>query len=188
VFTKRQLLFHMLAEVEVLFSRMGDPLPWRRRELRAFGAVYGSRLWIGRHLFIRWPGRMTFGERLSFGQYTQLYTYAPITIGDDFTSASNLTINTGTHDSLTLVPCAEPVRIGSRVWCGAHVTILSGVTIGSDVVVGAGSLVTGDLPDNCLAAGVPARVVRSLDRSGLDALWTWDGDHRLPLDHTPGPR
>jgi acetyltransferase-like isoleucine patch superfamily enzyme len=56
----------------------------------------------------------------------------------------------------------EPVRIGARCWIGANVHVLRGVTIGDDVVVGAGSVVTRDLPSRVLAAGVPARVIRPI--------------------------
>ena len=56
----------------------------------------------------------------------------------------------------------EPVRIGDRVWLGAGVMVLRGVSIGSDVVVGAGSIVTRDLPSQVLALGSPARPVREL--------------------------
>lgn len=56
----------------------------------------------------------------------------------------------------------EPVRIGDRVWIGADSLVLRGVTIGDDVVVAAGSVVTADLPPRCLAAGAPARPIREL--------------------------
>lgn len=60
-----------------------------------------------------------------------------------------------------------PVRIGERVWLGADVIVLRGVTIGDDTVVGAGSVVTRDLPARVLAAGVPASVLRPIaDRTG----------------------
>lgn len=55
------------------------------------------------------------------------------------------------------------IKIGDDVWLGGNVTILPGVTIGNNVVVGAGAVVTKDIPDNCLAMGVPARVVRKLE-------------------------
>jgi len=56
----------------------------------------------------------------------------------------------------------DPVEIGDRVWIGANVLVLRGVTIGDDVVVGAGSIVTRDLPSRCLALGAPARPVRDI--------------------------
>ena len=57
---------------------------------------------------------------------------------------------------------AEPVRIGDDVWLGGNVTVLPGVTIGNNVVVGAGAVVTRDVPDNCVVCGVPARMVKQI--------------------------
>jgi maltose O-acetyltransferase len=56
----------------------------------------------------------------------------------------------------------EPVRIGARVWIGSDVTILRGVTIGDDTVVGSQSLVTRDLPSRVIAVGSPAKPLRSI--------------------------
>lgn len=58
-----------------------------------------------------------------------------------------------------------PVTIGNDVWIGGNCTILPGVTIGNNVVVAAGAVVTKDVPDNCLVAGVPAKVIRKLDNN-----------------------
>lgn len=55
---------------------------------------------------------------------------------------------------------APPIRIGNHVWIGANVVILPGVRIGSNVIIGAGAVVTGDIPDNSVAAGNPCRVIR----------------------------
>ena len=57
---------------------------------------------------------------------------------------------------------AEPITIGDNVWLGGGVIVCPGVTIGADTVVGAGSVVTGDLPPRVLAVGSPARVIREL--------------------------
>ena len=57
---------------------------------------------------------------------------------------------------------AKPVVIGDECWFGANVTVCPGVTIGNGCVIGAGSVVTKDVPDNCFAAGVPARVIRKI--------------------------
>lgn len=56
-----------------------------------------------------------------------------------------------------------PVRIGKNCWLGAGVTVLPGVTIGDNTVVGAGSLVTRDLPANVVAVGSPCRVIRPIN-------------------------
>jgi acetyltransferase-like isoleucine patch superfamily enzyme len=79
-------------------------------------------------------------------------------------SAPGLVINAGGHDVLTMKATSAPVRIGNRVWCGVNVTILAGVTIGDDVVVAAGAVVTRDVPSGSVVGGVPARLIRSLER------------------------
>ncbi len=53
-----------------------------------------------------------------------------------------------------------PTRIGDRVWIGANVTVLKGVKIGDDAIIGAGSVVTKDIPERAIAVGVPARVIK----------------------------
>ena len=63
----------------------------------------------------------------------------------------------------------KPVRIKRNVWIGANATILPGVTIGENAVVGAGSVVTKDVPDNAVVAGNPARLIRFLDAERLNA-------------------
>ena len=58
---------------------------------------------------------------------------------------------------------AKPVNIGNDVWIGANCTILPGVTIGNNVVVAAGAVVTKDVPDNCVVGGVPAKKIRDIE-------------------------
>ena len=93
---------------------------------------------------------------------------APIHIGDDVQIGPYVQLLTPTHP---LEPglrrakweAAEPIAIGDNVWLGGGVIVLPGVTIGADTVVGAGAVVTGDLPAGVLALGTPARVVRALE-------------------------
>lgn len=60
--------------------------------------------------------------------------------------------------------------IGDRVWLGAKVTVLKGVTIGDDAVIGAGSVVTKDIPENAVAVGIPAKVIKYKNKNKLPAL------------------
>jgi maltose O-acetyltransferase len=93
---------------------------------------------------------------------------AAIKIGDDVQIGPYVQLLTPTHP---LEPgprrakweAAEPITIGDNVWLGGGVIVCPGVTIGADTVVGAGAVVTGDLPPGVLAVGTPARVVRSLE-------------------------
>ena len=61
-----------------------------------------------------------------------------------------------------IVEWAEPVKIGHNVWIGGNVVILPGVTIGDNCTIGAGSVVTRDIPSSTLSAGNPCRVIRKL--------------------------
>lgn len=57
---------------------------------------------------------------------------------------------------------AKPIKIGNNVWIGGNVCVLPGVTIGDNVVIGAGSVVTKDIPANCLVAGNPGKIIKKL--------------------------
>ena len=93
---------------------------------------------------------------------------AKVTIGDNAFIAPNVGIYTAGHplDAERRnqgLEYAYPIRIGNNVWIGAHSVILPGVTIGDHVVIGAGSVVTKDIPSYSLAVGNPCRVIRSLE-------------------------
>ena len=59
--------------------------------------------------------------------------------------------------------CGRNIHIGKNVWLGANVTVLPGVTIGNGSIIAAGSVVTKDIPENMVAAGVPAKVIREVN-------------------------
>jgi len=85
-----------------------------------------------------------------------------VRIGAYTQTAKDLLIIAGSHDVNTLEPLAgQDVVIGPGCWIGARVTIIGGVTIGRGCVIGAGAVVRGNLPDWSVAAGVPARVIRT---------------------------
>ena len=101
---------------------------------------------------------------------------APVIIGDDCNFGPNVSIVTPIHPLIAserkamLDPegnpkhcCyAKPVKIGNDCWLGANVTVCPGVTIGDRCVIGAGAVVTRDIPDDSFAAGVPCRVIRQI--------------------------
>jgi acetyltransferase-like isoleucine patch superfamily enzyme len=166
----------MLSEIEAVFSKPNSLLRLRRRFLRSCGVTHGKRLWVGRGLRLLCHGNMNLGERCALGDFVRIGNHANISIGDDFLGSTGLHLDSGTHDPVTLQPDGREIRIGKRVWCGINVTILAGVTIGDDVVIGAGSVVIADIPPNVIAAGVPARVIRPLERSADQPCWTWVAD------------
>ena len=128
---------------------------------------------LGEGTEIRPPFHCDFGIYITVGSRTfinfgaMMLDVAPITIGDDCNIGPNVQFLTPTHP-LDPEPrrakweAAKPITIDDNVWLGAGVIICPGVTIGSNTVVGAGAVVTRDLPANVLAVGNPARVLREL--------------------------
>ena len=91
-----------------------------------------------------------------------------ITIGDGTLVGHNVTIATLNHDynpnnRASITP--KPVKIGKNVWIGSDSTILPGVEIGDGAIIGAGSVVTKNVPANTIAAGNPARIIRKIENS-----------------------
>jgi maltose O-acetyltransferase len=166
-------LIWLLSEFEALYVRPNSRLRIRRLYLKLMGVKCPNVFWVGKSFHLLRRGNLSLGERCALGEFARLDNHAPIEIGDDFLAAPGLCISAGTHDPISLIPKCTPIRIGNHVWCGVNVTILNGVTIGDNVVIGAGSLVNKDIPSNSMAVGVPAKVVKTLNRDGAANLWTW---------------
>ena len=119
------------------------------------------------------PFRCDYGSQISVGKrffanfnFTVL-DEAPVTIGDDCFVGPNVSIYTACHSTdpverNTRLEWAKPVTIGDSVWIGGSVTILPGVTIGSRVTIGAGSVVVSDIPSDSVAVGNPCKVVKKI--------------------------
>ncbi|SFQ23608.1 sugar O-acetyltransferase [Hymenobacter arizonensis] len=122
-----------------------------------FYCDYGTNIRLGDHVFFNFNctildvALVTIGSRTLFGPNVQIYTAThPL---DYQTRAAGL-------------EGGEPVVIGDDVWVGGGAIILPGVTVGSRTVIGAGSVVTKDLPADVVAAGNPCRVIRKLSHTG----------------------
>ncbi|OFN74165.1 galactoside O-acetyltransferase [Corynebacterium sp. HMSC070E08] len=116
---------------------------------------YGCNVTIGKGVFI------------NFG--ATILAQAPVTLGDRVMIGPNCSLITVGHPVNDHEMRAEgweiakPISVGRNTWFGANVTVLPGVTIGEDCVVGANTLVTTDIPDRSLVLGQPGRVVRTLE-------------------------
>lgn len=140
----------------------------RRRDLleRLLGAV-GDDTVIRPPLYIDYGSNVTIGHRCFVNYGLMALDVAPITIGDDVQIATGVQLLTPTHPLEAGArrdkwEAAEPIVVGDNVWLGGGVVVCPGVTIGTNTVVGAGSVVVADLPAGVLAVGNPARVVRRL--------------------------
>ncbi|MUH58820.1 sugar O-acetyltransferase [Bifidobacterium canis] len=108
------------------------------------------------------------GENFLANYNVTILDIAPVNIGDYVMIGPNTLIVTVNHPLSPMgrrkhLGIAKPVTIGDDVWIGGGCTILPGVTIGNNVVVAAGAVVTKDVPSNCVVAGVPAKVIRQLE-------------------------
>jgi acetyltransferase-like isoleucine patch superfamily enzyme len=132
-----------------------------------------------RSKFVAFPGaRIIVGDHVLMAG-TTIVARKSVEIGEETLVSPNVFIvDSHFHNAwppegrsdMSPIEEAEPVKIGRRVWIGLNAIILKGVTIGDNAVIGAGSVVTGDIPANTLAAGSPARVIRRLDEpAGADA-------------------
>jgi maltose O-acetyltransferase len=122
---------------------------------------------------IRPPFRCDYGYQTSVGARSfanfglVVLDVARVTIGDDVQIGPNVQLLTATHPvdadaRRDKWESAAPIVIGSNVWLGGGVIVCPGVTIGENTIVGAGSVVTRDLPSDVVAVGSPARTVRNL--------------------------
>jgi maltose O-acetyltransferase len=135
---------------------------------------------VGEGVVIRPPLRCEYGTRVTIGPGTfanyelLMLDVAPITIGAACQIATRVQLLTATHP-IDPAPrragweSAEPIALGDNVWLGGGVIVCPGVTIGDDTVVGAGAVVTRDLPAGVVAVGSPARVLREIgERDRID--------------------
>lgn len=95
---------------------------------------------------------------------------AMITIGDNCLLAPHVVISSATHPLSAKLRAAgdehaAPIIIGNNVWIGASATVCPGVTIGDGAVIGAGAVVVKDVPANVVVAGVPAKIIRTIDNA-----------------------
>ncbi len=116
-------------------------------------------------------GRITIGSGVFLNQLVMVAALQSVTIGDHCMAANGCLITDADHrfDDWS-VPVTHqgfthkgPTVVEDNVWLGAHVVVTGGVRIGARSVIGAGSVVTSDIPPGVIAAGAPARVIRAID-------------------------
>lgn len=131
---------------DVLISVGADANLYRGSEITGPVEI-GEGAFINRDAYIR--PFTTVGRRVNIGPFVRLITD---------------THEIGPHERRAGAVRHDPIVIGDGTWIGASVTVLAGVTIGSGCVVAAGALVTKDVEDDMVVGGVPAQVLRRLDR------------------------
>ena len=151
------------------------PEQWDRTE-ELIRSILGK---AGKDVHIKAPFHCDYGYNIEvgdnfFSNYNlTILDVAKVRIGDNAQIAPNVSIYTAGHpihpDSRNSgYEYGIDVTIGDNVWIGGNACIMPGVTIGNNVVIGAGSVVTKDLPDNVIAAGNPCRIIREITEADRD--------------------
>ena len=128
----------------------------------------GYRLNIEPDIRVDYGCNISVGERFFANFGTVMLDVCPIVIGDDCMFAPNVQLYTATHpidpvERRSGLEYALPITIGNNVWLGGGVIICPGVSLGDNVVVGAGAVVTKSFGDNLVIAGNPARIIREIE-------------------------
>lgn len=154
--------------------RIGSNTPEEYSKLRLdymkkiFGNVKGKFSYVEAPFFIDYGYNIEIGENFYANFNMTILDCSIVKIGNGVQFGPNVTLACATHPVESKervdqsIEWAREITIGDKVWLGANVTVLPGVTIGEGTTVGANSVVTKDLPANCVAVGTPARVVKKL--------------------------
>lgn len=164
-------LFNRRVEAKKLFrayNRTDDDEVDKRNDImqRLFGHV-GENVWIEPDFRCEFGKNITIGNNVYINFGCVILDCGQVSIGDDTLIGPNVGIFSGNHaaDAVErtaggLIP--KPVAIGDRVWICGNVSIVPGVRIGDESVIGAGSVVTHDIPSGVIAVGNPCRVLRKI--------------------------
>lgn len=132
-----------------------------------FGST-GESPWVAPGFRCDYGKNIHVGDHFTANYNVVILDIAPVWIGDHCMIGPNTMITTVGHPLSPAkrrkhIGIAKPVAIGNDVWIGGNCTILPGVTIGNNVVIAAGAVVTKDVPDNCVVGGLPAKVIKHIE-------------------------
>ena len=138
----------------------------RRRILKELFGKGGESVWMQPPFFCDYGSNILLGERVFFNFNCVVLDVCQVKIGDFTLFGPAVQIYTATHTMNAELrrkqEFGKPIEIGSDVWVGGGAIICPNVKIGSKTVIGAGSVVTRDIPDGVVAAGNPCRIIREI--------------------------
>lgn len=142
----------------------------RCKVLRQLFGSAGKNLSIKPGFFCDMGVNLHVGDDFLTNYNVTILDMAPVTIGNNVWLGPGVGLFAVAHPIEAAgremkLGIAQPITLGDNVWVGGNASILMGVTIGNNVIIGAGSVVTHDIPDNAVAVGNPARVIRYVDNS-----------------------
>lgn len=139
----------------------------QNEQLKKMLGSVGEKVWIAKTFNCDNGKKIHIGRNFTGNYNLTILDIREVYIGDNVMIGPNTLITTVGHPldpeaRRKHMGIAKPVHIGNDVWIGGNVTILPGVSIGNNVVVGAGAVVTKDIPDNCVVGGVPAKKIKDI--------------------------
>ena len=146
--------YHTPEEIVDLFSKLtGQKVDKSFRLFPPFHTDCGKNIKVGKNVFIN--------------ACCKFQDQGGIEIGNGVLIGHNVTLATLNHDERpqfrqNIYP--KPIKIGDNVWIGSNATILQGVTIGNGAIIGANAVVTKDVPENAIVAGIPAKIIRKVNK------------------------
>lgn len=152
----------------------------KQKELleQILGSIKGNAV-ITAPFYCDYGFNISIGENFYTNHNVTILDGAKVTFGDNVFIAPNCVFSTSGHaiDSEQRgrgLEIAWPITVGDNVWIGANVSVLPGVTIGSDTIIGAGSIVNKDIPSGVIAAGNPCKVIRKITEADKQKYPVWD--------------
>ena len=152
---------------EILF-KLNNTLPftdeYNQLVKDLFVGGIGENCYIATPLYMNIASNIHIGNHVSINPYFRCMSAGNIYIEDYAQIAMNVSLITNNHDFYDrAVLTIKDIHIKKNAWIGAGVTILPGITIGENAIVGAGSVITHDVEPNTVVAGNPARIIKRLD-------------------------
>ena len=144
----------------------------KERILDRLLALRGENTWIEANFFCDYGYNIVIGDNFYANHNCVILDCAEVIFGDNVFIGPNCGFYTAGHpiDAETRnsgLEFAHPIKVGSDVWIGGNVCVMPGVTIGDNVVIGAGSVVTKDIPSGVVAVGNPCKVLRKITEKDI---------------------
>ncbi|NCD67812.1 acyltransferase [Mucilaginibacter agri] len=162
---KLNLLYRLIFKVEKIITKK------KENQLKSAFKYCGENIRLENNCHIIVPGNFEIGDNSSISSFTTVYATFGVKIGKNCLISSNCGISSYNHimesgdrpaDSGRDVEFSKPVTIGDNVWIGMNSCILPGVSIGSNSIIGSGSVVTKNVPSDEVWVGNPARFIKKL--------------------------
>lgn len=170
---------HNMHKLVMDYNNLYDTEPKRKELIDKIFPLHKGTIYVQGNLYVDYGIHITIGDHFYANNGLTILDVCPVSIGDNCFFGPNVSIYTPIHPLMyqernqyydenikryTDKEYGAPVKIGDNCWLGGNVTVLPGVTIGNGCVIGAGSVVTHDIPDGYLAFGNPCKAIRKITK------------------------